>query len=188
MGELERKARKYINKSKVQEAILVSIASGGRRGSSDLLPSVLNYFLDLDIPISSRKKDIIYSAVSRLRRKGLVEFKSGKYFLTTDGEKVLRQWEMDDYRIPKPKRWDRKWRIIIFDIPEKMKKVRDEVREILKSSAFLRLQDSVWVYPYDCEDVIGLLKTNYGIGKNMLYIIADQIENDKYLRMDFDLI
>ena len=99
MGELERKARKSINKSKVQEAILVSIASGGRRGSSDLLPSVLNYFLDLDIPISSRKKDIIYSAVSRLRRKGLVEFKSGKYFLTTDGEKVLRQWEMDDYRI-----------------------------------------------------------------------------------------
>ncbi|KKW14638.1 MAG: hypothetical protein UY54_C0013G0001 [Parcubacteria group bacterium GW2011_GWA2_50_10b] len=29
---------------------------------------------------------------------------------------------------------------------------------------------------------------DYGISRDMLYIIADQIENDKYLRMDFDLI
>ena len=35
---------------------------------------------------------------------------------------------------------------------------------------------------------IGLLKMDYGISRDMLYIIADQIENDKYLRMDFDLI
>ncbi len=188
MGEIERKARKSINKSKVQEAILVAIASGGRIGSPDLIPRVLNYFFDLDIPIAARKNDVIYSAASRLKRKGLVEFKEGRYTLTKGGAETLRKWETSDYKIPRPKRWDRKWRIIIFDIPEKKKRVRDEVRRILKSSGFLRLQDSVWVYPYDCEDVIGLLKTNYGIGKNMLYIIADQIENDKYLRMDFDLL
>ena len=45
----------------------------------------------------------------------------------------------------------------------------------------------MWVYPYDCEDIIGLLKTDFGVGKDVLYIIADEIENDRHLRHEFDL-
>ena len=51
-----------------------------------------------------------------------------------------------------------------------------------------RLQDSVWVYPYDCEDIIGLLKTDIGVGKDLLYMIADEIENDRHLRENFGLL
>jgi len=100
----------------------------------------------------------------------------------------LAKWQRTNYKIKIPKKWDKKWRVIIFDIPEKKRKIRDHIREILIATGFIRLQDSVWVYPYDCEDVIGLIKTELRIGRYLLYMIVDQIEDDRFLRMDFDLI
>lgn len=100
---------------------------------------------------------------------------------------MIRQFKLRDYQLDQPARWDKKWRIVIFDIPEKRRRTRDEVRRLLTSVGFYRLQNSVWVYPYDFEDIIGLLKTDLGIGKDVLYIIADEIENDKYLRQHFHL-
>lgn len=57
----------------------------------------------------------------------------------------------------------------------------------MQSFGFYRLQDSVWVYPYDCEDVIGLLKTNLGLGSAVLYMIVEKIENDRRLREHFEV-
>ena len=52
---------------------------------------------------------------------------------------------------------------------------------------FLRLKDSVWVYPYDCEDLVTLMKADFKIGKDILYIIAETIENDSWLKKEFGL-
>ncbi len=70
----------------------------------------------------------------------------------------------------------------------KKKNVRERIRHIVTSTGFRRLQDSVWVYPYACEEVIGLMKTELGVGKYLLYLIVDQIENDKFLREEFKLL
>ena len=75
----------------------------------------------------------------------------------------------------------------MFDIREERKRLREKVRQTLISLGFKRLQDSVWVHPYDCEDIIMLLKSDFKIGKDLLYIIADTIENDTRLRKDFGL-
>ena len=77
---------------------------------------------------------------------------------------------------------------MIFDIPEKMKNVRNNLTILLKQGGFYHLQDSVWVYPYDCEDIIALLKTDFGIGKYLLYLIVEELENDKRLREEFGLL
>jgi len=188
MGKLEEISRKRFRKTKMQEAILLTIASGGRLGASLLAPRVMYAMLGLPDDLPLRKPQIIRTAASRLTDKGLVRFENNHYSLTSAGEKILKQWELSAYAIPQPRKWDGKWRVIIFDIPEKKRKIRTKLRQILISASFHRLQDSVWVYPYDCEDTIGLIKINLGIGSNLLYIIADQIENDRFLRMDFGLI
>ena len=188
MGKLEEESSKGTRKTKVQEAILLTIASGGRLGSELIAGQVVEHLLGIDYPFTKRRNEAIKSAANRLRKKGLVELKDGHYSLTKSGEKTLEEWRLSKYQIKKPRKWDGKWRVIIFDIPEKKRGVRTEVREILKAAGFERLQDSVWVIPYDCEDVIGLLKTDLGIGKHLLYMIVDQIENDRYLRMEFGLL
>ena len=77
--------------------------------------------------------------------------------------------------------------MLIFDIPEKRKSLREKVRTTLVSLGFKRLQDSVWVYPDDCEDLITLLKADFRVGKDLLYLIVDTIENDRVLREYFGI-
>ena len=189
MGTLEESARKNIRRTKVQEAILTALVSGGRMGGDLLLKQVVDTLLGTDFSTTPpRRGDVVKSAASRLVKRGLLKFENGHYVATSRGAQVLGDWHMSNYRIKIPRKWDKKWRVIIFDIPEKKRRIRDHVRDILVAAGFQRLQDSVWVYPYDCEDVIGLMKTELGIGKYLLYMIVDQIENDRFLRMDFDLI
>jgi len=49
----------------------------------------------------------------------------------------------------KKKRKDGKWIMIIFDIPEKQKKAREHLRDALVALGYEKLQQSVWVCPYD---------------------------------------
>lgn len=77
--------------------------------------------------------------------------------------------------------------MVVFDVPERQSRVRARLRAVMREIGFVRLQDSVWVYPYDCEDFITLLKAELKMGKNVLYAIVDTIEQDKNLRQQFDL-
>ena len=85
------------------------------------------------------------------------------------------------------KRWDKRYRMIIFDIPERRRIVRDQLRRIMRECGFLRIQDSVWVSPYDCEELIILIKADLHIGKDVLYTIVEKIENDKWIKKYFNL-
>jgi DNA-binding transcriptional regulator PaaX len=49
----------------------------------------------------------------------------------------------------KKKRKDGKWIMIIFDIPEKRKQAREYLRAALADLGYQKLQQSVWVCPYD---------------------------------------
>jgi|SRR3989344_4963760 len=187
MAELEERNRKSVRKGKLQKIILDSVATAGILSIGLIAPNIIGAMNKLGILPRTRQKEYVTSSAAKLVRKGLLKFEDGHYKLTSKGGDVLRIWNIDSYKLEKPKRWDRKWRMVIFDIPEKKKKVRKQVSRLFSQAGLYRLQDSVWVFPYDCEDIIGLLKTELGVGKDILYVIADEIENDKYLRSHFDL-
>jgi len=140
-----------------------------------------------DKDTGKRKTHSINVSRERLIKKGLIKNRNGFLELTGKGERVLESIENRHYKIKKPRRWDQKWRIIIFDIPTCKNKLRDQTRLTLKAVGFVKLQDSVWVYPYNCEDLINLIKADFKIGKDLLYIVADKIENDLKLRKHFEL-
>jgi len=188
MGKLEEKNRKRVKKQKLQKIVLTTVKVAGVLSVGLLAPNVFGTLSKMGFMPRLREKEYVLSSASKLTKRGLLIFKNGRYNLTLEGEKLLRRWELSDYKLHQPKKWDKKWRMIIFDIPEKKKKVRKQVSLLFKQSGLYRLQDSVWVYPYDCEDIIGLLKTDFGVGRDVLYVIADEIENDKYLRQEFNLL
>jgi len=188
MGKLEEKNRRKAKHGEIQKLILESVKLAGLLSITLLAPNVLKAMDRLGLISHKRQGEITTSSAAKLAKNGLLKFNGKYYELTSEGEKKLRRFELQGYKLSKPKKWDRKWRVIIFDIPEKKRNIREKVRHLFVSAGFLRLQDSVWVYPYDCEDIIGLLKTDFGVGKDILYMIVDEIENDKHLRQDFDLI
>ena len=130
------------------------------------------------------------TVLGHLADRGCIEFveKEGKRYarITEKGEQML-QFETEKVTMAKKRRWDRRWRIVIFDIPERRKSVRAKLRRYMQEYGFVRLQDSVWVYPHDCEDLIALVKTSFRIGADVLYLIVERLEHDTHLREHFAL-
>ena len=187
---IEAEVKKQIRVTKIQEAILLSVAAVGLLSVAMVAPNALKLLksFDLDSKILRKKKCAVYISRKRLIDNGLLVYtKDGFIKLTSAGERILRRIELKNYQIAKPKKWDGKWRMLIFDIREKRKFLRDKIRSVLSLIGFVRLQNSVWVYPYDCEDLINLTKADSAIGRELLYVVADRIENEKVLLSHFKL-
>ena len=193
VGKLEKSSRKRQRKANIKYALLASVAIAGLIPFAIVAPNALQLLKSSGLleGIKNLRRGSIYNARRRLITQGLLEFEQtgrGKFLrITPIGEKVLRKLELHNFKLKKPKRWDKKYRLVIFDIREAKKRVREQIRITLQQIGFYRLQNSVWVYPYDCEEVITLLKADYEIGSEVLYIIAEEIENDYKLREFFEL-
>lgn len=187
MESIENKNKRRVRRTELQEAVLATVAAAGIIGVAIVATPVIGAMSKIGVLPYSRQSEVVRSTANRLWRRGLLKLKDNHYELTDEGRRVLELWQLSNYRLLRPRKWDKKWRVLIFDIPEKKRAIREEMRQIFNSAGLYRLQDSVWVYPYDCENVIGLLKTEFGIGRDLLYIIADQIENDRHLRSHFRL-
>ena len=89
--------------------------------------------------------------------------------------------------IKKPKRWDGKWRFVIFDIPEKRKTVRDAFRKYLSDLGFYQIQRSVWVWPYECKKEVDFLVELFEIRSDVYYLLVEAITNEALLQKHFQL-
>jgi len=192
MGKMEKELKKRIKRENIQKAILTGIATVGLLSVAILAPNALQALKFFGIePKNKWQKYNINHSIKRLKDHGLICFETtsrGTFArLTQKGEEKLRKFRLLGYKLKKPKKWDRKWRMLIFDIKEKRKRTRDKIRFTLKRIGFLRLQDSVWVYPYDCEDLVTLMKADFKIGRDLLYLIVDTIEGDGKIKKYFKL-
>lgn len=126
-----------------------------------------------------------------LKRRGYlnIEKKNKQIYisLTEEGRKKAGKYLIDDLKIKEPKKWDKKWRIVIFDIPTLTNIKRAAFRGKLKELGFYKLQQSVWVYPYDCEREIEFLKEFFGLNQRELNLIVGEIKRDEFLRRTFKL-
>ena len=190
MGKLEEVSRKRKKKRDIQRAVLATIAVA----TFVPLAAVAGNAIQLLDYLPKEKYNLKHqakSAMGRLVAKGYVIWveRDGKKFLriTSMGRKALAFEQAKVALRNQKKKWDGRWRMIVFDIPERRKSVRFRLCAVMREVGFVRMQDSVWVYPYDCEDFIALLKAELKIGKDALYAIVDTIEQDKNLRILFNL-
>jgi len=138
------------------------------------------------------KKRKVADTFRRLKRQGCIkiENKRGQIYisLTEKGRKLAGWLQIDALKIKKPKKWDKKWRIVIFDISQLKKQYREAFRGKLKQLGFYPLQKSVWIYPFDCRDEIELLRDFFGLSqKEVRLIVAENIGPDNFLKKHFKL-
>ena len=127
-----------------------------------------------------------------LKKRGLIEIKKEghnvRVALTEEGRKRAGKYQIDDLEIEKPKKWDKKWRVVIFDIPNSSGIIRDIFRRKLKEFGFYPLQKSIWVYPFPCREEIKLLREFLGVDKKQIQILeVIKLENDKFLKKHFQI-
>ncbi len=134
----------------------------------------------------------IRSAMQSIKRQKLIEYivdKDGKTIvkITKKGETKLRAFTIDLIEIKKQKRWDGKWRLVMYDLPIRFKKSREALRWKLKDLDFFQFQKSVWVYPYPCEDEIIFIADFFGVGKYVEILTVENILRDEKLKKYFSL-
>ena len=192
MGVVEKEAKKIRRLRAFQQGLLAAVAIGGVVLIAATIPNVAQLLRFMPgYKKGARFNFQAKTALGRLAAKGLVIFeeRNGKRYarVTEEGERVLELESMREKSMKKPRRWDGRWRVVLFDIPERRRGVRNRLRLFMSEYGFVRLQDSAWIYPYDCEDLIALAKANFRIGVDVLYMIVEQLERDAHLRKHFGL-
>ncbi len=96
-------------------------------------------------------------AMGRLKSTGFIRFSDRDLFtLTNKGREVLLKFDIDSIKLAdfNANEWDGNWRVLIFDIPEIARAIRNLFRDKIQELGFYTLQKSVYVTPRPCEKEI----------------------------------
>src|SRR3989344_9532575 len=143
MGKLEKEARSRRRNANIQRIVLGTIKAAGVLSVALLAPNALR-MLELFEGGRTRKKDpkyVVQSTFGRLVQKGYITLDTyrGKKVarLTKKGRQALALFDAREYKLKKPRRWDKRWRVVIFDIPENRRGSRDLFRKTLRAAGFV---------------------------------------------------
>ncbi len=174
-------------RNSIQYLVLETISVSGKLAMEQIAFSVLSLF-GRSIQ-NTRKTDPRYDisrSVRRLIEAGYIctEKDGGKLILTLTpkGKLQLTKIASGKIELTKQKRWDGKWRVIIYDIEEDRRGKRNILRDTLVHLGFTLMQKNVWVYLYPCEGLLAMIKADFKIGKEVLYMAVESLENDKWIK------
>ena len=175
-----------------QEMLTKKIMYGLFMGGAFAIAATSPYFgfyLQKKLFSSSKKKSQMSkrqwnNAFYYMKRKGYLNFakKNGQIYitLTKEGAKKAGKYSIDELKIEKPKKWDGKWRIVIFDIPDITRLTREALRGKLIEFGFYKLQQSIWVFPYECCKEVKFLRQFFGLdAKHLQLIVAGELEEHR---------
>ncbi|MBI5452117.1 hypothetical protein HY945_01520 [Candidatus Gottesmanbacteria bacterium] len=131
--------------------------------------------------------------IMRLKRQRFVTIKENPdntitVTITRQGMVRALTYQLETMQLKKQKNWDKKWRVVIFDIPEKYKKAREIFRMRLRQLSLYLLQDSVFVSPYPCFNEVEFLRELYGIPSTVKYLLVEKLEDDQEIKEYFSLV
>lgn len=111
-----------------------------------------------------------------------------KINLAHGGVKRAQKITLNEMAIPKPRRWDRKWRMVLFDIPETHRQARNALAIKLRELGFYQLQKSAWIHPFPCLIEIEFIKHAYSIVPYVTLAEIDRIDKREQLVRRFQHI
>lgn len=136
------------------------------------------------------KRQSFRNALQRLEKRGFIIGEQRKnrrvYILSKKGKKFADNIKLK-FEMAKSRSWDGKWRVLIFDIPEKIRGKRDFLRKELREFGFYPLQKSVWAYPYNLPQDFLDLWDGFTFGKELILLESGTIKNDQEMRSYFGL-
>jgi DNA-binding transcriptional regulator PaaX len=107
--------------------------------------------------------------------------------LSEAGRARAFKYSIDDIHIIDPMVWDKKWRMVMFDIPEELRPVRNIFKAKLDEMGFAQVQKSAYVHPYPCHNEIEFIRSLYGLNQYIRLAIIDRLEGDEDLKKRFGL-
>lgn len=157
------------------------------------LPEMVGPILDAKSDRGWKKFNYWYlmRTLKRLRKQKVVRFKTvgDKTIieLTNKGKKKILKYSLEEMEIKRPGIWDRKWRLIIYDVPNSKRYAAGSFSDMLESLGMYRLQKSVFIYPFPCHDEVRFLREYFNIANNVWLLTVIAFENDEAFRDYFGI-
>ncbi len=177
-----------------KDGINTSLKIIGAFGFAGIVVVAPNAVQALNLITKKNKKSFDKSRVmTELKRQGLVmvtsDGKKTKLTLTPAGAHRLQKLSIDELKIPKPKKWDNKWRMVSFDIPVSESKTRSYFTAQLRTLGLVMLQKSMWVHPYECFRQVSKTADYYNVRRYCSFFELSSIDekNLSKLKKHFNL-
>ena len=143
-------------------------------------------------PYSRRPRtQSVYNTFRRLEKKGYLQsFKRNnkvQYRLFRPVRKELEEFENLNLKHSLPKQWDKRWRLVSFDIPEIQRKHRDALRWKLKRLGLGHFQHSVWLTPYPLIEIFYEIINRAGVKNCVKIIETDNLPEEEEWKKFFKL-
>lgn len=156
--------------SRVVSRAALALTEGLFSHSVDMTLWLLVYFGELSIPFHTYGKtwraisaadrflhqinyDVIKNAIVTAKKHGYIKSVRRHTWpeITKEGkQRLARVIPLYDEK----RRWDRRMHLVTYDIPEQQRDDRSLLREYLRRIGCGRLQDSVWMTPYNPIDIL----------------------------------
>ena len=166
--------------------VLSTIGKLGLIAAAFVAPNVIQLLK----PSSAEKKYRYKKIIDKMFDDKIIFLSGERIELTDKGLKLLKQIQIEDISLNEMKdeqNWDGIWHLVCYDIPEKFKKERDQLRHKLFESNFYLIQLSLWVYPFDCKEEIAVIAQNLGIAPFVAYLNTDHLPQQQKLLKHFHL-
>lgn len=186
---MKQKQQAKIRKiSEVSLAILECLAIISIAAIAPNALQIIELFRKKDERLKTRNPESIRRNLYRLEKKRLVKIleKDGQTIIeiTENGKKRILQNKIEEIRIQAPIKWDGKWRLVLFDIPNTKTLARNIFRDKLRQLGFYLIQRSIWIFPYPCKDEIDFIKETYEVGPYVQVVEANYLEDEaRYLKI-----
>lgn len=159
--------------------------------SAFVLPNIL---IALDKPLRKLYETLDERERQRKLQEAVYYMKSRGYLagdyehglqLTDKARKRLAKAELNNLIVPSVPIWDHFWRIVLYDIPETSKSLRNAFHAQLRSIGCFQLQRSVWITPFPCRDIVAALATQYDLDTFVTYFEARNLDNEQAMLQYF---
>ena len=125
-----------------------------------------------------KNKQKFSQLIYRLKKNGYIKIKNLEQnegvILTKKGAEKVLKIKLKIER--KERRIDEKWQMIIFDIPEEKRFLRDLLREKLRLLEYKMLQQSIWICPYNVQKETEFILRKHSLDPYVKLFLIKEIE------------
>jgi hypothetical protein len=184
----EERERRFLGAKKI-----LALVAGGVFSFLDWYPKNWAYLEDPEAYGVTKRFNIPYlkRILRRLEKQKLIKVKEekGKQIvkITDAGRTRVLKYAIEEIKIKEPIKWDGRWWLVSYDLPEEMAHLRSLIRRYFLSWGFCPIHKSVYLHAYPCGDEIEFLREYFGVGEYIKVFKVEKIENDKVFREFFDI-
>jgi len=186
---MKRKLNPHKKKRKIiigenEKLILLAIGAGLLLVGTFVFPSLP---MALQPIFKMRGQKGFMKLLKKLQNKGIIYLGGERVKLTPRGLKLQKELKLEQIILERPKEWDGLWRLVSYDIPDALKEKRDWFRQTLIRLGFRKVQESLWVFPFECKEEIAVIAKDCGVASYVIVMMTDNVPNEEEWESDFDL-